>query len=76
LSGNQISVPGFQNPIGHITDEQQFTYSILVSERVPYSFDSMGRELFEVQMPAASAMAKYTFRWGRFQNPDEATSYE
>jgi RHS repeat-associated protein len=65
LSGSTVSSPSFKNPIGHVTDEQDFQNGVLTFERVTPQFDAMGRFLQEYQSdypnPANGARDQYQF---------------
>ncbi len=60
LSGSLSSGVTFQNAVGQMTDEQQIDSHTLVSERVAYNFDSMGRLKTEQQVPYGPASSSYT----------------
>jgi RHS repeat-associated protein len=60
LSGSLVSGVTFQNAVGKLTDEQAFTGNTMVSERVPYNFDPMGRLKTEQQIPYAPSSLQLT----------------
>ena len=61
ISGSQFSGTTFVNALGHLTDAQELSWSTLMSERVPYQFDVMGRTESELQNPYTPFGSTYTF---------------
>jgi YD repeat-containing protein len=58
------SISGAQNTIGRLTDEKSYAGNTLVSERQPYSYDTMGRLLNENQITFVPSTKTYSAAYG------------
>jgi RHS repeat-associated protein len=58
------TIAGAANTKGNLTDEKAYLGSTLISERSPFQFDAMGREMGEKQTPYSPNGSSYLFVYG------------
>jgi len=63
LTGTAVSSPAYANAVGHLTDEQRIEGHTIVSERVPFAYDAMGRLTAEQQVPYSPLATAYPFNY-------------
>jgi RHS repeat-associated protein len=66
LPGSLVTSPppvSFSNATGHLTDEQQFSGGAVITERIPFQYDPMGRLLNEDQVPYGPSSSQYNYQY-------------